>query len=116
MNKLLGTIVEAIKDKKGKNIVSIDLTGIEGAISSYFVVCNADSTTHVAAIEAGVEEEVRRKLDTKVWRVDGTENALWIAMDYIDVVVHIFQTDSRRFYKLEELWDDAPQTHYEDEN
>ena len=96
MEKLTGTIIRAIQDKKGKNIV-----------------CNADSTTQVAAIAAGIEEQVLETLGEKVWRVEGQQNALWIAMDYVDVVVHIFQTELREFYKLEELWADAPATRYE---
>ena len=113
MEKLTGTIIRAIQDKKGKNIVSLDLSKIDGAICSCFIVCNADSTTQVAAIAAGIEEQVLETLDEKVWRVEGQQNALWIAMDYVDVVVHIFQTELREFYKLEELWADAPATRYE---
>lgn len=113
MEKLTGTIIRAIQDKKGKNIVSLDLSKIDGAICSCFIVCNADSTTQVAAIAAGIEEQVLEILGEKVWRVEGQQNALWIAMDYVDVVVHIFQTELREFYKLEELWADAPATRYE---
>ena len=115
MNKLIETIVSAIEDKKGKNIVSLDLSGFDGAICSQFVVCNADSTTQVAAIAAGIEEKVLEELGEKVWRIEGQQNALWIAMDYVDVVVHIFQTELRSFYRLEELWADAPLQHYESE-
>lgn len=113
MNELIETIVAAIEDKKGKDIVSLDLSGFDGAICSRFVVCNADSTTQVAAIAAGIEEKVQQTLGEKVWRIEGQQNAVWIAMDYVDVVVHIFQTDLRSFYKLEELWADAPMTRYE---
>lgn len=113
MEKLTGTIIRAIQDKKGKNIVSLDLSKIDGAICSCFIVCNADSATQVAAIAAGIEEQVLETLGEKVWRVEGQQNALWIAMDYVDVVVHIFQTELREFYKLEELWADAPATRYE---
>ena len=113
MDKLIETIVSAIEDKKGKNIVSLDLPGFDGAICPHFVVCNADSTTQVAAIAGGIEEKVLQTLGEKVWRVEGQQNALWIAMDYVDVVVHIFQTDLRGFYKLEELWADAPMVKYE---
>jgi len=115
MDKLLKTIVEAIGEKKGQNIVSLDLRKIEGAICSYFVVCNADSTTQVGAIAAGIEEKVLAQLGQSVWRVDGAANSLWIAMDYIDIVVHIFQTPLRDFYKLEQLWADAPKTEYRSE-
>ncbi|MDE5624146.1 MAG: ribosome silencing factor [Alistipes sp.] len=114
MEKLIETIVSAIEDKKGKNIVSLDLSGFDGAICSAFVVCNADSTTQVAAIADGIEEKVQQVLGEKVWRVEGQQSALWIAMDYVDVVVHIFQTELREFYRLEELWADAPLTRYED--
>jgi ribosome-associated protein len=113
-NKLLETIIEAIRDKKGKGIVSLDMRGVDGAICSYFVICDATSTTQVGAIAAGIEEKVEKDLKQRVWRVDGAANALWIAMDYVDVVVHIFQTEIRSFYKLEELWADAPATRYED--
>ena len=111
--RLIETIVRAIEDKKGKDIVSLDLSGVDGAICSHFVVCNADSTTQVAAIADGIEEQVHEALGEWVWRVEGKQNALWVAMDYVDVVVHIFQTDLRSFYKLEELWSDAPMTRYE---
>ena len=115
MDKLLETIIEAIKDKKGKNIVSLDMRRVDGAITSCFVICNADSTTQVAAIAGGIEEEVEKQLDQHVWRIDGAANALWIAMDYIDIVVHIFQTEMRGYYKLDDLWADAPVTRYESE-
>ncbi len=113
MDKLIDTIVGAIEDKKGKNIVSLDLSGFDGAICSSFVICNADSTTQVAAIADGIEEKVRETLGEKVWRIEGQQTALWIALDYVDVVVHVFTTELREFYKLEELWADAPMTRYE---
>ena len=113
MSKLIETIVSAIEDKKGKNIVSLDLSGFDGAICSHFIVCNADSTTQVCAIASSVEEQVFEKLGEKVWRIEGQQNGVWVAMDYVDVVVHIFQTELRGFYKLEELWADAPMVKYE---
>ena len=106
MEKLIETIVGAIQDKKGKDIVSLDLSGFDGAICSHFVVCNADSTMQVAAIADGVEEAVEEKLE-------GKQTGLWVAMDYMDVVVHIFTTELRSFYKLEELWADAPLKRYD---
>ena len=113
MEKLIETIVTAIQDKKGKDIVSLNLEGFDGAICSHFIVCNADSTAQVAAIADGIEQEVQEKLGEKVWRIEGQQNAFWIAMDYLDVVVHIFQTELREFYRLEELWADAPMKKYE---
>lgn len=116
MNKLVETIVAAIQDKKGKDIVTIDLRNFDGAICETFVVCNADSTVQVAAIASGVEDDTRMKIGEKVWRVNGQQNALWIAMDYGSVMVHIFQTEMRDYYRLEELWGDAPIIKYESED
>lgn len=113
MDKLTEVIVSAIQDKKGKNIVSLDLSGFDGAICSRFVVCNADSTAQVAAIADGIDEKVFEQLGEHAWRVEGQQNALWIAMDFVEVVVHIFQTEQRDYYKLEQLWADAPSTSYE---
>lgn len=111
-NKLIGTIVEAISDKKGHNIVSLDLSGFDGAIAESFIICNADSTTQVGAIADGIEERVRETLGEKPWRVEGLTNSVWVAMDYGNVIVHIFQTELRDFYRLEQLWADAPATRY----
>ena len=107
MNELIETIVGAIQDKKGKDIVSLDLSGFDGAICSHFVVCNADSTTQVAAIADGIEETVQQKLGQNVWRVEGKQTGLWVAMDYLDVVVHIFTQEGRDFYDLDRLWADG---------
>ena len=111
--QLIDTIVTAIQDKKGKDIVSLDLSGFDGAICSHFVICHADSTTQTCAIADGIEERVREQLGEKVWRMEGQQTGLWVAMDYVDVVVHIFQTDLRSFYRLEELWADAPLVRHE---
>jgi ribosome-associated protein len=85
MDKLIETIVSAIEDKKGKDIVSLDLSGFDGAICSRFIVCNADSTTQVCAIAASIEEKVLETLGEKVWRIEGQQNGVWVAMDYVDV-------------------------------
>ncbi len=115
MEKMVATIVEAIQDKKGKNVVSLDMTGFDGAICSHFVICNADSTTQVEAISNGIEEMMEEKLGEKLYRVEGRQMGLWVAMDYVDVVVHIFQSELRDFYRLEELWSDAVRTEYASE-
>ena len=109
------TIVEAIQDKKGKNICSLDLTNIGTSICDHFVICNADSTPAVLAIADNIEEEMIVKCNTKVLRQQGKENAFWIIMDFSDIVVHIFQTEYREFYRLEDLWADAVKTTYEEE-
>ena len=115
MHELIDTIVSAIQDKKGKRILSLDLSGFDGAICSAFVVCSADSTTQVEAIAGGVEQKVLEKLGEKVWRVEGLGNSVWVVMDYGDVMVHVFQTETRDFYKLEQLWADAPVREYAEE-
>ena len=112
LQKLIDTIVEAMDDKKAQGIVSLDLSGFDGAICSHFVVCHADSTTQVDAISQGIEEKVFEQLHEKVHRIEGMNNAVWVAVDYIDVVVHIFQSELRDFYRLEQLWADAPRTEY----
>ena len=112
MDKLLETIVSAIEDKKGHNILSIDLTGIDGAITDAFVVCSAESTPQVAAIADGIEEKVLETLGEKPRRIEGLQNAVWVVVDYMDVMVHIFQTQAREFYRLEALWAEAPSTRY----
>lgn len=115
MSDLLKTIIAAAEDKKARGIVSLDLSGFDGAISDSFVICNADSTTQVAAIADGIEEMVQKELGEKPRRIEGVTNAIWVVIDYVDVMVHIFQTEAREFYKLEQMWADAPMTKYGDE-
>ena len=112
---LIEVIAAAIQDKKGKGVVSLDLTGMDGAICSHFVVCNADSTSQVDAIADGIIEALEEKMGEKPRRVEGKTNAAWIAVDYVDVIVHIFLTPLREYYRLEQLWADAPATRYESE-
>jgi ribosome-associated protein len=115
VQQLCAAVAEAMLDKKAQNVASLDLTSIDGAIASCFVLCNADSTTQVEAIADNVEEQVRKTLGEKPIRREGFENAIWIILDYVDVMVHIFQTEARNFYRLEQLWADAGQQHYSDE-
>lgn len=113
--KLIDTIVRAMSDKKAENIVSLDLSAVEGAICQNFIICSAESTVQVGAIADGVEEATIKELSEKPWRMQGKDNCLWVAIDYIDVMVHIFQTEMRDFYRLEDLWADAPATRYDSE-
>lgn len=112
MNELLRAVVAGAEDKKAKNIVSLDLSGFDGAITSAFVICNADSTTQVDAIANGIEESVLEKTGEKPRRVEGTTNGIWVVIDYVDVMAHIFLTEAREFYKLEGMWADAPATRH----
>lgn len=113
--KLTDVIVRAMQDKKAEGIVAMDLSGLDGTICDRFVICQAESTVQVGAIAAGVEEATTRELKDKPWRIQGMDNALWVAMDYGDVMVHVFQSEMRDFYRLEELWADAPSTKYNSE-
>lgn len=107
---VLKVITDAMLEKKGQNVVSLDLSPIGTAISDYFVVCNADST-----IADNVIVRMEEKCERKVLRMQGLENDFWIILDYGDVVVHIFLTQYREFYRLEDLWADAERTEYTDE-
>lgn len=109
-------IADAMIEKKGQDVVSLNLKKIGTAISDYFIVCNADSTTNVLAIADNVEDRMAEKCKRKLIRSQGKENAFWIILDYGDIVVHIFQTPYRAFYRLEDLWADADRKYYNDEN
>ncbi|HHU59257.1 MAG TPA: ribosome silencing factor [Bacteroidales bacterium] len=104
---LVDAVVEGIQEKKGKNITVLDMTGIENTITSYFVICDGDSNVHVDTIADSVEDYVRKKLDDKPLHIEGKSNAEWVLVDYMDVVVHVFQRPVRAFYNLEGLWADA---------
>ena len=108
--KLIKQITEGIQEKKGKNIVIADLTKIEDTICNYFVICQGSSTSQVTAIVESVKEFARKGAETKPYAVDGLRNAEWVAMDYADVLVHVFLPETRNFYNLEHLWADAKLT------
>ena len=108
---LVQTITEGIQEKKGYDIVVADLTKIEGTICKYFIICQGNSPTQVEAIAESVGDFARERLKEKPTHVVGLENAQWVAMDYTDVLVHIFLPDVRAYYDLEHLWEDAKLTH-----
>ena len=114
VNKEVKIIADAMLEKKGQKVVSLDLKKIGTAISDYFIVCSADSTTNVLAIADNVEDRMIEKASRKVVRSQGRENAFWIILDYGDIVVHVFQSEYRDFYRLEDLWADALRTEYAD--
>ena len=111
---LIDKIVEAIQDTKGEDIKIFDLTGIENAVAETFIICSGNSNTQVSAIAGNVEKKVRNELKDRPWHVEGTENSLWVLMDYVQVVVHVFQQETRNFYEIEELWGDAKITTVDD--
>lgn len=106
-DQLLQKVVKGIEEKKGQEIVCIHIGQAENAVSDYFVICHGASKTQVEAIADSVVEVVRNEARQKPWHAEGYENSEWILLDYVDVVVHIFDADKRNFYKLEELWGDS---------
>lgn len=108
--QLVDTIIKGIQEKKGSRIVVADLAGIEGTICKYFVICQGNSPSQVQAITESVGDFARKEQHEKPLTVAGLDNSLWVAMDYSDVLVHIFVPDAREFYDLEHLWEDAALT------
>ena len=104
---LVDAIIDGMQEKKGKNITIINLSEIENSVADFFVICDADSKTHVEAIADSVDEVVEKTTNEKPFHAEGFENAEWILMDYINVVVHVFQKEIRDYYNLEALWADA---------
>ena len=106
-NELLQSIIEGIQEKKGKNISTIQLKGISGAICDYFVICEGNTPTQVSALAASIEEIVKKNTRENPIRVHGQQRAEWIGMDYGNVIVHIFLPELRTFYNIDTLWEDA---------
>lgn len=106
-SRIVDLVINGIREKKGKNIIRLDLRSINNAVCDYFVICHGDSERQVDAIARSVEEEVKKNSGEKVWRKEGYENAQWILLDYVDVVAHVFLKQTREFYDLEALWADA---------
>ncbi|MBO4331915.1 MAG: ribosome silencing factor [Paludibacteraceae bacterium] len=105
--KIIEKIVEGIQDVKGKKIVIVDMTGLENYTCGYFVICEGESNTQVNSIAENIKDHVREELRVKPFAVDGMINAEWVAMDYGNIIVHVFQPEARAFYQLETLWEDA---------
>jgi ribosome-associated protein len=106
-NLLLENIVEGILEKKGHDIVDLDLTKVHNAICDHFVICHAESNTQVNAIADSIEQKVKEKLNQRVIHREGLENAMWVLLDFTDIIVHVFQKQYRDYYRIEELWGDA---------
>jgi len=110
---LITEIIKGIEDVKGENISIIDLREIENTVCDYFILCDGTSNTQVSAIAASIQKNVRKSLKDKAWHVEGEANAEWILIDYVNIVVHVFQKHVRQFYNLEELWGDGKITNIE---
>ncbi len=106
-SKLFKVIINAILDKKGENIVSLDLKKIPEAVSDFFIICQANNNNQLRAIADNIEKEVKEKCDEMPFKHEGRQAEQWILIDYVDIVVHIMLPEPRKFYRLEELWSDA---------
>jgi ribosome-associated protein len=112
---LVDLVVKGMQEKKAHNITIVDLRNIKTAVADYFVICSANTDTQIDAIRTSVEEEVYKASGQDVWMKEGLQNREWILLDYADVVAHIFRTDRREFYGLEDLWGDADITVLDDD-
>ena len=104
---LSNVIVEGMKNLKAKEIVSLNLTGLDSAVCDYFVICHGTSDTHVSAISESIINQTLKTLKEKPWHKEGLTNGNWVLLDYGNVVAHIFQKENREYYNLEKLWGDA---------
>jgi len=113
IKSLVDVIVKGMQEKKAENVTVIDLRNLDNVVCDFFVISNAKSNTQVNAIADSVEKETLEILGDKAWHKEGTETAEWILMDYVNVVVHVFQKHIREFYDIESLWGDAKITSIE---
>ena len=107
-SKIYKAIIKAIQDKKAENIISLDLRKIPEAVSDFFIICEASNQPQIRAISDAIEEKVKKECGELPYRHEGKQNLQWVLIDYVNIVVHIMSTESRKFYKLEEMWSDAP--------
>lgn len=105
--QIVKNIVEGMQERKGKDIVVVNMNKLKESPCSYFVICEGDSNVHVNAVATSIKDYVQEKIDVKPYATDGFENCEWVAMDYGQIIVHVFQRASRQFYDLERLWADA---------
>jgi ribosome-associated protein len=112
-DQLITTIIGGIEEVKGKEITILDLREIENTVCDYFIVCEGTSNTQVNAIVNSIQKLVSKTIKDKPWHIEGTDNAEWVLMDYVNVVVHVFQKHIREYYDIESLWGDAKTTQIE---
>jgi len=106
-DELIALILQGIEEVKGHDINILDLREIENTVCDYFIICNGTSNTHVNAIVGSIQKTVSKAIKDKPWHVEGEDNAEWVLMDYVNVVVHVFQKQIREYYDIEGLWGDA---------
>lgn len=114
-SKIFKAIVHAIKEKKGDHIISLDLRKIPEAVSDFFIICTAGSNIQVRAIASYVEEYVNKITGETPYKHEGQQTGQWVLVDYVNVVVHVMLEEPRKFYRLEEMWSDAPQMEHIEE-
>lgn len=115
--KILAEIaVKAIQSKKGRQITMIDFDGVEGSLFEYYVLCTANSPSHVDALADETERQIKEITGISPRRVEGLQNCQWVLLDYFDVVIHIFLAETRELYNIEAMWKDVKQVHYQDED
>ena len=107
-SKIFKSIIAAIQEKKGENLVSLDLRKIPEAVADFFIICEANNQPQIRAITDNVEDKVKRDCDENPYHYEGKQHMQWVLIDYVNVVVHIMMPEQRKFYKLEEMWSDAP--------
>jgi len=106
-DQIVTQVISGIEEVKGQNIEILDLREIENTVCEYFIICDGTSNTQVNAIANSIQKQVSKTLKEKPWHIEGTENAEWILIDFVSVVVHVFQRQTREFYDIEGLWGDA---------
>jgi ribosome-associated protein len=111
-SKIIKTIINAIHEKKGENVISLDLRKIPEAVADFFIVCEANNPSLLKAVADEIEHEVKEKCDEAAYKHEGRQAQQWIIIDYINVVVHIMLPEPRKFYQLEEMWSDAVATEH----
>ena len=109
-DQLISVIISGVEDVKGKEIIILDLREIENTVCDYFIVCEGTSNTQVNAIVNSIQKKVSKELKDNPWHVEGADNAEWVLIDYVNVVVHVFQKHIRDYYDIESLWGDAKTT------
>ncbi|MDG1778797.1 MAG: ribosome silencing factor [Flavobacteriaceae bacterium] len=112
-DELITLIIAGIEDVKGQNINILDLRSIENSVCDYFLICDGNSNTQVNAIVNSIQKKVSKSAHEKPYQIEGVENAEWVLMDYINIVVHVFQKHKREYYDIENLWGDAKITEIE---
>jgi ribosome-associated protein len=113
-SRIFKLIIKALQDKKAENIVSLDLRKVNEAVADFFIICQATSTTQIKALADHVQTVLKDELSENPYKHEGYQSLQWVLIDYVNIVVHVMQPTTRQFYKLEEMWSDAPLNEHKD--